>query len=94
MSARANNEIFPSPAYRTAWTTTPVDYDIRANDPTRDNTPGRPCRQIVIATAGTLVVTGPDGTDVTLPSGPLVWDIQAIALVASGTTAQGVVVLW
>jgi hypothetical protein len=93
MSARANNEIFPSPAFRTAWTSTPVAYDILANDPTKDTLPGRPCRQIVIATAGTLVVTGLDGTDVTLPSGPLVWDIQALALKAT-STAQGVVVLW
>lgn len=87
---------------RVAWTTTPVNYDIAASDPGKMNEPGlatpnegRPCRRIVIGTAGTLVYTGLDGVSVTLPStvAGQVWDVQALTLVST-STAQGVVVFW
>jgi hypothetical protein len=87
---------------RVAWTSTPVLYDIAASDPFKGNLPGlaapsegRPCRRIIVLTAGTLVLTGLDGVDVTLPSLPagFVLDVQAIALKAA-STAQGVVVVW
>lgn len=53
------------------------------------------CRAIRVTTAGDLVVTRPDGTNVTLPfaSGET-QAIQAKAIVASGSTAQGVTVYW
>jgi hypothetical protein len=42
------------------------------------------------------VVVRPDGVEVTLPDAgaPVVWDIQAIALVAEGSGASGLVVYW
>lgn len=56
---------------------------------------GAVCRAIRVTTAGDLVVTRPDGTNVTLPfaSGET-QTIQAKALVSSGSTAQGVTVYW
>jgi len=88
---------------RTAWTTTPADYSITANDPFKGNLPGlaapsegRPCRRIIVLGSGTLVITGIDGVDVTLPAAgaAFVFDIQATGLKASGSTATNVVVVW
>ena len=101
--ATAQNELQQSAtAYRTAWTTTPVNYDILASDPLKLNVPGlnnpsegRPCRWIVCGAVGTLVATGLDGTDVTLNAvfvGQR-FDIQATGLKAT-STAQTVSVYW
>jgi hypothetical protein len=89
--SRRNDETGSATVARTAWTTTPADYNIQVNDPTDE---GRCSRKVVIATPGTLVYLGADGVSVTLPSGPGEWTIQMQALVAAGTTAQGVVVHW
>jgi len=87
---------------RVAWTSSPANYDILASDPYKGNLPGlaapsegRPCRRLIVLTAGTLVLTGLDGVDVTTPSLPtgFVLDIQAIGLKAA-STAQGVIVVW
>ena len=87
---------------RVAWTAAPANYDIVASDPLKLNVPGlaapsegRPCRRLVVGVAGTLVYTGLDGVNVTLPStvGGQTWDVQAIALVNT-STAQQVVVFW
>lgn len=86
---------------RVAWTTTPVNYDIGANDPFRLSEPGlanpsegRPCRRIKCQGAGNLVYTGLDLVDVTLPvlAGDTL-DVQAVALKAA-STAQNVIVFW
>lgn len=86
---------------RTAWTTTPVNYDIAANDPFKGAEPGlanpsegRPCRRVKVGSSGNLVYTGLDGVNVTLPclAGD-VWDIQMTALVNSSTVTN-VVVMW
>jgi hypothetical protein len=89
--SRRHDEQGTGQVARVAWTTTPANYDIQASDPTGEK---RCCREIVIATAGTLVIVGPDGVSVTLPSGPLRWGLQAQALTAAGSSAQGVVVIW
>lgn len=75
---------------RVAWTSTPANYDIRASDPTGE---GRCCRRIVVGTSGTVVITDPTGTSVTLPAGLTVWDVQAATL-TNASTAQNVVVIW
>ena len=87
---------------RVAWTTTPTNYDIGFNDPFRLSEPGlanpsegRPCRRIKVQGAGTLVYTGIDGVNVPLPclAGDT-FDVQAAALVGSGSTATNVIVFW
>jgi hypothetical protein len=89
--------------FRTAWTTTPADYSITANDPFVGHKiglaqpfEGRPCRQILVLGSGTLVVTGLDGTNVTIPAAgvPYTFNFQATGLVAAGSTATNVVVIW
>jgi hypothetical protein len=100
----AQNELqTSSTGFRTAWTTTPVNYDIAANDPLRLNLPGlaipgegRPCRWIVCGSTGTIVVTGLDGVAVTLTAANAgqKFDIQAVNLVAAGTTVTQVSVFW
>jgi len=87
---------------RVAWGGGAVNYDIGLNDPLKLNVPGlnnpsegRPCRRLVAGGAGTLVYTGLDGVDVTLPAtvAGQVWDVQAVALKAT-STATNVVVFW
>lgn len=87
---RRNDEVGTGEICRVAWTAAPANYDVEANDPTGQK---RNCRRLVIATPGTLVITGADGVDVTLPSGITVWDIQAKYL-KNTSTAQNVVVVW
>lgn len=86
---------------RVAWTTTPANYDIGANDPFRLSEPGlanpsegRPCRRIKCQGAGNLVYTGLDGVNVTLPvlAGDTI-DVQATNLLAT-STATNVIVFW
>jgi hypothetical protein len=50
----------------------------------------------LVTVSGTLVVTRPDGGSVTIPDcgAPVVLDIQAIAIVAVGSAAYGLVVYW
>lgn len=88
---------------RVAWTTTPINYDMGANDPAGPSYPGlaRPgegrCnRSVVCAVAGTLAYVGLDGVTVVLPAMPAgyEWKIQMQSLLAAGTTATNVVVLW
>ena len=95
MTRNLRKEVETSGAVRVAWTGTPAAYDIAASDPTKGVHAGRPCRAIVVGTSGTLVITGLDGTAVTLPAMgmPWQWNVQAIALSAS-STGQNVVVLW
>jgi len=92
-----------SDSQRVAWTTTPADYDIGANDPIKGAQPGlampsegRPCRRIIVFGAGVLQYNGLDGVTVTTPSLPAgtVLDIQAIKLLAGGSTATNVMVFW
>jgi len=58
---------------------------------------GSTCRRIIVGTAGTLVVTKADGTDVTIPSNVVgsypVLDID-VAAIKSTSTAQDILVLW
>jgi hypothetical protein len=85
-----------SPWYIQAWTTTPENVNLLAvglGSGTGQSV-GYYCRRITIQTAGTLVVTRPDGKIVTLTcaSGETL-DIEAKYL-ASTSTAQGVKVYW
>lgn len=53
------------------------------------------CRMISCATAGNLVVTRPDGTNVTIPfAAGQTQPICAKALVAASSTVTGIAVLW
>lgn len=88
--------------YATAWTTTPANYDILANDPGKLRaiglgmpSEGRPCRWITCGVAGTIVVTRIDGVNVTLDATQVgqTFYVQAIALVNT-STAQKVSVYW
>ncbi len=56
----------------------------------------KPARAVVVPSGGALTVRRLDGTNVTLPDpgGCWQWNIQHEALIASGTTAVNVVVLW
>lgn len=102
--ATASDNILPSStAFRTAWTGAPADYDIAASDPLKLNMPGlgapaegRPCRWLVCGGVGTLVVKGLDGVDVILDAVAVGqrFDVQALKLVAAGTTATKVSVYW
>jgi hypothetical protein len=103
----AQNELQASAtAFRTAWTTTAVNYDCTVNDPLRSNTPGlsittegRPCRWITATGGAGLVlnVIGLDGVAVSLPAtqttGSQRFDIQVQSL-ASTSTVTNVVVYW
>lgn len=101
MTLRVTN-LESASAARVAWTAVPANYDIAANDPFRLSEPGlanpgegRPCRRVKVQVAGNLVYTGLDGVNVTLPclAGDT-HDIQMVALVAAGSTAQNVIVEW
>lgn len=55
---------------------------------------GGACRAIYCAQAGNLVVTRLDGTSVTIPfAAGVTLNVVAKALVASGSTAQGILVM-
>jgi hypothetical protein len=65
------------------------DVDLTASDQL-----GGPCRAIYCATAGTLVVTRLDGTNVSLVFvAGATMNVVARALVASGSTATGITVM-
>jgi hypothetical protein len=93
---RPNLNTGSSKYIRQAWTTTPAAYDILASGPGgSDTTEGLACRWIIVGTAGTLVLSLPDGqSDQTIyaPAGAKI-EIQATALGAA-STAQQVVVYW
>lgn len=81
---------------RVAWTTTPAAYNIlRPASGAAPAVQDEPSRRLVAGGAGTIVYTGVDGVDVTLPDcgAGFSWDVQAIALKAS-STATNVVVIW
>ncbi len=87
---------------RVAWTTTPVDYDIAANDPGKLSEPGlanpsegRPSRRIEVGGAGNLSFVGLDGQTVSaMPVVAKAYDIQMVKLLAASTTATNVIVCW
>jgi hypothetical protein len=90
--ARANSATGPSTYYRQAWTTTPAAYDILAASPgaSTDAGEGLCCRFIIVGTAGTLVLTPPDGQDaetIYFPAGVPI-PVQATALGAASTALQ------
>ena len=91
----------PSEFYTVPWTGgAPANYDIRGARPgTGDNAPGYHCRQIVVGNpTGALVVTRKDGVAVTFPQSILlacpILVIEAIGLVAAGSSAADVAVFW
>ncbi len=67
-----------------------ADYDIAA-------THGAPCRAIVVGTAGDVKLVTARGTTVTIPQACLTvgfpYRIQATKIVATGTSAQKILVL-
>lgn len=79
--------VFSSPLYR-AYTGAVADRNLVTVG-------GACCRAIRCTTAGDLVVTDADGTSVTLPflAGETML-VQAATIVASGSTATGLVVFW
>lgn len=71
----------------------PAGYDILRRGPNvgpfelqENSASRRPCRAIVIAGAGELVIFGLDGQQVTLPDvgGAFQWNIQAIGVLSAG----------
>lgn len=100
----ARNDLNPSsPDFLTAWTTTPVDYDILANDPSKGAVPGlanpsegRPCLRIICGGVGILAVIKLDGTTVLLDAvvAGQRFDIQAKNIVGASSTATKVSVYW
>lgn len=91
--ARERNERSEGTIVRAAWTTTPVDYDIAASDPTGAQ---RPSLKIFVGAAGNLAVTDLSGTNSTITGivAGTVLELQLTALVATGSTAQNVSVIW
>jgi hypothetical protein len=57
---------------------------------------GGPCREIIVGSAGDLVVKTPAGVSVTISGIPagMRLPIQASKLIASGSTAYKLLVLW
>jgi hypothetical protein len=88
---RNNDEVGSAGLYEAHWAE--AESQVDTNLLRRDNLP---CRAIMVTTSGVLVVVRPDGEEVTLPDAgaPVVWDIQAVALVAEGSDASGLVVYW
>jgi hypothetical protein len=88
---------FPSGWFKSAWTTTPADYDIIANGPEYTaGYSGRMCKRIYAGKAGTLVITPIEGATanrtIIVAAGTWV-DVEAIALGAA-STAQDVSIYW
>jgi len=89
---QVRNEVGSSDAY--LFTDPSSGFDIRANDPKGLR---RPCREILVLSAGTIELTREDGVDtgssaniaagVTLP-------VQATAIVSGGTSSTEVLILW
>lgn len=83
------NSVSTCDVYSAAWNgAVGANFDIRASL-------GQPCRAIYVGHGGSLVVTRPDGTSVTIP---YVWEgsvlpIQAVALTAAGSTAHSILLL-
>jgi hypothetical protein len=85
-----------SPFYVQAWTATPVDVNLITAGPggTGGQQIGYFCRRISVQTAGTLVLTRPDGAVITLTCyGGEVLDVEA-SFISNTSTAQGVKVFW
>lgn len=85
-----NQQTDPSDFYK-AYSGAVADKNLLTEPPSR-----RPSRGIIPGTTGALTVTRLDGTNVTFPAllAGVCYPIQAIALVASGSTVTGVSVLW
>lgn len=91
MSAQTN--LYSADHY-VQYATLAADKDLLADGPTRGNK-DRPCRRIVPGSTGTLIVTRPDATNQTLTvTAGQILDLQAIKLVASGSTNMAVLVYW
>jgi hypothetical protein len=78
------------------YATLAADKDLLVDGPTATaSNKDRPCRRIVPGSTGNLVVMRPDGTNQTLTvTAGQILDIQAIKLVASGSTNMAVLVHW
>jgi len=96
-SPQTNPRFGSATAYDLAWTSTPADYDILENGPGYSGANGVGVMSAAIRcnTGGTLVVTDIEGDDQTLyfADGETRY-VQAQALVASGSTALYVEVMW
>lgn len=98
-SARGKNEIYSSPAFK-AYTSFASNIDLISDCPVKifgsQAQDGQPCRAIVCLSGGNIVVTMPNGTDVTITSvfAGLTLPIQAVGIKASGTTVTNALVLW
>ena len=79
-----------------AFATISQDEDLTSAANAGAEMEGHFCRWIEVATPGTLVMTNPNGDDVTIPAMPaghrIVGQYSGIKL--TGTTAAGVVVYW
>jgi len=100
-TAKENTYVGPSRHYRTAWTGTPVDYNILENGPggSVGCQFGYCCRWIVVGgPTGPIVVRDQFDQLVTIPLAVLQarpeQRIQAKALVADGSSAASIVVYW
>lgn len=96
VTARSNRELYASPWY-VNYPTLVANKDLLVDGPTRTAPEGRmACRRIKVTASGSLVVTRPDGTNQTLTglvAGETL-DIQAVAIIAAGTTVTSCIVHW
>ena len=87
------NEIGPSKSYAFVDPSS-VNYDIRANDPSGQK---RSCREILVLAAGTIQLTMTDGTTTTSTNSiaaGVSLPVEAVSIVAAGTSATEVLVMW
>lgn len=64
--------------------------------PSGDELAKKPCRGMIVGTAGSLVIEGVDGESQTIVThtADLYLPIQATALIAAGSTCEDITVFW
>lgn len=94
---RTTREIYSGDFYK-FYSSFASDIDLAADSHTATGygRAQRNCRRIVPFTSGNIVVTRPDGTNVTITGvvAGQILDIQASKIISSGTTITSALVLW
>ena len=97
MAIALQNPRFDAPLrYRTAWTTTPIDYNVLENSEgySGANGSGHMCCAVRAGGAGTLVLTDVDGNAQTVPIGSQETLLLQAQSIGAASTATNVVVFW